>query len=426
MIDAYTIGVRLALSDEISAGLKTVRRELVGLDRAVTVSGAGLRALGQIGVEIGPQARAGVEASGTGRARPARPTAPAAVRGGTVPAATAAAAEPMRRPRANPASAGFPLETAMSLARRIVGTGRGAPPMLPPPPRVAVTAMAVSAAGHRAMTTPVAQRPTSKPQPVSLGAHPAPTTRSNTAAERPRPMSRSGPGPGVPGFAGPRHAPEPSATREAARGPRTNAPGGAQPARRGAPVAPENFAALARRLLAGGALSVPAMAPQTPAVRLAAQPAPGSQSAAVTRRLGNGLVQRPILPRAWDRSRDERGVAPRPAADARPNAPSAPGRQPAGMGRPLLATALAQPRAPSLGRPTASGPMRRHQAPAPPGSDPDSAPASRANGGEIVLDGVRFGRLMAERLARHLDRPRAGFTGMDPRATPTWPGVSIG
>lgn len=426
MIDAYTIGVRLALNDEISAGLKTVRRELVALDRAVTVSGAGLRALGQIGAEIGPQPYAGVEASGAGRPRPARPTAPAAARGGVVPAAQSAAAEPMRRLRTDPASAGFSLETAMSLARRIVGAGRAGPPVLPPAPRGPVTAMAASAVGHRAATTPVAQRPTPKPRPVSVGDHPAPARRAIVAPERPRPASRSAPGPTLPVSATPHRAPDPGSIREAAGPQRTAAPGSAQLARRGAPVAPENFAALARRLLAGRTLSVPAMAAQTPAVRLPSQPPPGSQSAAATRRLGNGLVKRPVLLHGWDRSRGERGAAPRPAPDARPNAPSAPGRQPAWMGRPLLAATSAQPRAPSVTRPTAPGPMRLHQAPALPGSNPDSAPASRTNGGDIVLDGVRFGRLMAERLARHLDRPRVGFTGMDPRTTPTWPGASIG
>ena len=426
MIDAYTIGVRLALSDEISAGLKTVRRELIALDRAVTVSGAGLRALGQIGAEIGPQAHAGVEASGAGRGRPARPTAPAAARGGAVPATQSAAAEPTPRLHTDPASAGFRLETAMSLARRIVGAGRSGPPVLLPAPRGGVTAMALSALGHPAATTPVAQRPAPKPRPVSVGDHPAPARRSIVAPERPTPTSRSGPGPNLPVSAAPRHAPDPTSIWKAAGAQRTAASTSAQPARRTAPVAPENFAALARRLLADRTLSVPAMAALTPAVRLASQPPPDSQSAAATRRLGNGLVQRPILPRAWDRSRDERGVAPRPGADARLNAPSAPGRQPAWVGRPVSAATSAQPRAPSLTRPAAPDPMRRHQAPAPTGSDPDNAPASRTNGGDIVLDGVRFGRLMAERLARHLDRPRAGFTGMDPRATPTWPGVSIG
>ncbi len=426
MIDAYTIGVRLALSDEISAGLKTVRRELVALDRAVTVSGAGLRALGQIGGEIGSQARAGAEASGAGRARPARPTAPAANRGGGVPAAQSAAAEPVRRPRTGPESAGFPLEMAMSLARRIVGVGRGGPPVLPPASPRSVTVTAASTVGYRAATTPAAQRPTTNPRPASVDDHPAPARRSIVAPEQSRPASRSGPGPNLLVCTAPHRAPDPRSIREAAGAPRTAAPGSAQPARRGAPVASENFAALARRLLTGRMLSVPAVAAQMPAMRVASQPPPGSHLTAGTRRLGNGPVQRPILPHARDRSRDERGAAPQPAADTRPKAPSAHGRQPAWLGRPLLAAASTQPRAPSLTRPTAPGPMRRHQAPALPRSDPDSAPASRANAGDIVLDGVRFGRLMAERLARHLDRPRAGFTGTDPRATPTWPGASIG
>jgi hypothetical protein len=53
-------------------------------------------------------------------------------------------------------------------------------------------------------------------------------------------------------------------------------------------------------------------------------------------------------------------------------------------------------------------------------------PSHTSGGGEILLDGARFGRLIADRLERHLDRPHAGFTGMDPRITPTWPGASVG
>ena len=46
--------------------------------------------------------------------------------------------------------------------------------------------------------------------------------------------------------------------------------------------------------------------------------------------------------------------------------------------------------------------------------------------GELVLDGARFGRLICDRLVRHIDHPRSGLTGADPRLTPTWPGAAWG
>ena len=49
-----------------------------------------------------------------------------------------------------------------------------------------------------------------------------------------------------------------------------------------------------------------------------------------------------------------------------------------------------------------------------------------ASAGELVLDGARFGRLICDRLARHIDHPRSGLTGADPRLTPTWPGAAWG
>jgi hypothetical protein len=51
---------------------------------------------------------------------------------------------------------------------------------------------------------------------------------------------------------------------------------------------------------------------------------------------------------------------------------------------------------------------------------------SGASAGELVLDGARFSRLISDRLARHIDHPRSGVTGADPRLTPTWPGAAWG
>ena len=47
MIDAYEIGIQLALQDEVSSGLEVIGRELAELDKAVAASSAGLAALTQ-------------------------------------------------------------------------------------------------------------------------------------------------------------------------------------------------------------------------------------------------------------------------------------------------------------------------------------------------------------------------------------------
>lgn len=53
MIDAYTIGVTLALEDGVSDGLINIRRELGILDRAIAQSTAGLNALYRLGQRLG-------------------------------------------------------------------------------------------------------------------------------------------------------------------------------------------------------------------------------------------------------------------------------------------------------------------------------------------------------------------------------------
>lgn len=45
MIDAYEIGIQLALQDGVSAGLETISRELADVDRAIAATTAGLEAL---------------------------------------------------------------------------------------------------------------------------------------------------------------------------------------------------------------------------------------------------------------------------------------------------------------------------------------------------------------------------------------------
>ena len=45
MVDAYEIGIRLALQDDVSAGLESIGRELTEVDRAIAATNAGLLAL---------------------------------------------------------------------------------------------------------------------------------------------------------------------------------------------------------------------------------------------------------------------------------------------------------------------------------------------------------------------------------------------
>lgn len=52
MIDAYTIGIKLALDDGVSAGIAAVRRDLATLDRAIAFTAVGLVALRRLGQEI--------------------------------------------------------------------------------------------------------------------------------------------------------------------------------------------------------------------------------------------------------------------------------------------------------------------------------------------------------------------------------------
>ena len=54
MIDAYTIGIRLALTDDLSRPLATIQRRLAALDGAIGRSGVGLRALSRLSADLAP------------------------------------------------------------------------------------------------------------------------------------------------------------------------------------------------------------------------------------------------------------------------------------------------------------------------------------------------------------------------------------
>src|SRR5437868_12355 len=126
MIDAYEIGVQLALHDGVSAGLEVIGRELAEVDRAVAVTSAGLQQLARTADTAvktvsavagartpGPSKAAAVdgpvEGSGGGAPRPAGPVsapvaAPIAPAAGT--RSTETGAQPsIRQPATVPSAA---------------------------------------------------------------------------------------------------------------------------------------------------------------------------------------------------------------------------------------------------------------------------------------------------------------------------------
>ena len=53
MIDAYTIGITIALEDGVSAGVAAIKQDLLALDRAIQATAAGLLALRRLGEQVG-------------------------------------------------------------------------------------------------------------------------------------------------------------------------------------------------------------------------------------------------------------------------------------------------------------------------------------------------------------------------------------
>lgn len=80
------------------------------------------------------------------------------------------------------------------------------------------------------------------------------------------------------------------------------------------------------------------------------------------------------------------------------------------------------------GSPTRSIPPLHSQFPAfsATESGPSRSRAASPPHGEIILDGARLGRWIADRLARAVDRPQSGITGFDPRVSPLYAGAPNG
>ena len=361
MIEAYEIGIKLALQDGVSDGIAVIRRDLGSLDQAIAQTALRLGALARIGAQALAASQGQVEQAvyGPPPRRPAAVTVPPPA----PPSERVAAPQP---PSGEPEAVAAPLPivappigpaSALPSAARTAAEGTG-PASLPVSPRPAVSA------------APAAIRPA------------APVVESAPAVVEPR-----------------RHEPLPVAPAPRAVAP--GAPAGGAPAARKAAPAPREagFVAPTGERPAGRVL-LPAIAPSI-------VPQPGEKQGSVA----------PLAP-AEPRARAAR-LADAPSREAREGRPGRPGvtqGMPATRMSPAPAgAALAPPASPAVAG----------QAPsyAPPAASAQAKEGLMR--GDVFLDGVRVGRWMSEQMARDAGRPNTGPTGFDPRRSAAWPGAAV-
>lgn len=379
MIDAYEIGIRLALENGVSEGLAVIRRDLSALDAAIAHSAAGLTALQQLA--------AGVLTPGLPAAKP--PTPPPA----RPPAPNVPPAEPAPRPA--------PVKTEPSTAP-VRAESEGVPIRFEAPVRPSAS---YGPAQPEIPAAPV-PRPMSRAQP----AEPAPS----------RPVV-----PRVELTASPVSAPPvqpativPAAPLKAAT---------AAPAPTRLMTSPAESVSRSPLTSPPSKRSAPSLPPATNTLRtIVPPPSPATGRLPRTRE----LVQTAQTPAAASfpaiapalNAPPGRLAPTAPPPTVRPSAP-----QPSNPPTPPILRFAAQPpalamapRQPSLpGAPARRTEQDRFTTPQ------RNTPASR-DGGDIYLEGSVIGRWLADSLARAASRPASGSTGFDPRLSPVWPGPSIG
>ncbi len=397
MIDAYTIGITLALNNGVAEGIAAIRQDLAALDRAVDASAAGLMQLraaagGSIGAASADLARLMDTARRAAAAMP-KPSL------GRHPEEPPLGSPPNEK---KPEAQEFQPRSQQPLAPASPGESR-----LPAVPKVVLPGPAPTNAALRQSASPASPRaepPSRSPlaavqkenasRPITL-----PIPASPRAASDPRSASL------------PRLLPEPATPlwREKRTQPPI-APTAAAPA--------IDYAALAR-----------AMSP--PRLGDAARPL-------ATRHVEHTHAETRTIIR-------ERETAPSPIVAPPALVAPAPAPVPSGptATAPSAYKALAAPRvserpppaAPVVvpgSRPRASqdGPRSvmlpkavSSGLPSAARQRPSTAPASTIV--EVVLDGAAIGRWMDQRLARAATRPPSGLTGFDPRLSPIWPTAPV-
>ena len=398
MIDAYEIGIRLALENGVSEGLAVIRRDLTALDAAIAHSAAGLEALQQLASvllrpALPPMRPPAPPPAPLPVAEPAQPDASAPAVGTRAkqsppvrveatferpPAAPAALLPPTPPVRPSELSSVRPSEAP---ARPAIASVPGAEPVQPTRPRQTPKA---AGAGMAPVPLPANPPATGTSAPISkpivsapLPARPTPRLVEPTSSLPIRPAASVSPArPSVP---------VPNAGREVLPGP-VSPPTLALPA---APLAPARPARTETRDASAGQVSLDKSVgatsprPSAPIVRLKTDSMPSQLAQAATK------------PADSPATRVLRSAAHTPVEARAPRRHAAP---------------------PSPLRSAEHGKSFRGQ--------PDQP--STGHGGDVYLEGAAIGRWINDHLARSVIRPVSGSTGFDPRLSPVWPGASIG
>jgi hypothetical protein len=384
MIEAYEIGISLALQDGVSVGIDFIRRKLASLDQAILATSNNLARLQQ--------------GAGTGLPRSPAP-------------------QTVERPA--------PLTDTAEPAIETRGATLHPPPLQPEPDRPTLMASSLKASST-APTNP------EMPPPVKVATAPQPPiTPSSSAPDRqvnphhpeaPAPIAA----PPVPSTPAPPRQPAVPATE---RAPVTIPPPPIQ-----TPAAPpqKQAATMPAPALQRGPLSSPAMGTEANRTQIPVGTATvihhhkhSSRREFVTRQTLQTVPNPPAKIQDLLTPASPAHSAPRIAPDHTP-AFEYPGPKTAGGQRvsrtPEPVAMPNVPPAPPARPPTAAAPALQPPSFAPP---PLSQPTIMLQG-DIILDGARLGRWMTSSLARQAARPPAGPTGPDPRQTPLWSGQAQG
>ena len=393
MLEAYEIGITLALQDGVSAGITLIRRDLDALDRAIAATSQNLSRL---------QAQSGIAA-------PTRASLP------SPPKPPSVSVQPASDP-------GPPTKPAVPMA---VELGPTSPAMRTAPHDMAVhlepAAMFNTAAPIAWPSAPAA------PRPAPAEAQIPPRTPVPTVTDAPQAPRNVAASVGLvtasptapPPERGPALQPAPPLPSAPSLAPqmRASPPTRALPATPATPImTPASAADTSHRAVVPPATQPAPRSVTSSRVEPAALPhLPRPHHSGHAHHTVNhpAITAKPVLIRAG--SVAPPGV-PLPALAARPSANNQ--AQPNVAIHPVATTTFPPP--PEIGHPF------QQSGPASSSAPPPSAPPNITLQGDIILDGARVGRWMTSTLARQAARPPAGPTGPDPRQTPLWSGQAQG
>jgi hypothetical protein len=385
MIDAYTIGITLALEDGVSEGILAIRRDLAALDVAVAGSAARLLELRDLARSLAVPSPADRPIARPAAARPAmlrvQPTLAPTISAEPQTTQSKDEAPRDRRPAATIVRQSMPEPTDRPTTATAPDGGDKQPtsPIAPAAPGKVAPAPAASPAARQPIP------PT--PQPIAQPAVPPAVTAHVVGSRAPDPLAVGKP------ISPPTAMPSPTAMpllyRAAAVSERVAAPALQRPA-------------------ATIDLTPPAVSFVPPAT-----PSPVAD-------------RKPSVPLSRFEPFGLHAKTPQDATSIpAPAAPlsSYPDSEP-------LIGSQREPTAPVLQaeKPRFTVADRQPDAKRPADNLPsaDAPQENRPVYAEIHLDGAALGRWITRHLERQIARPQAGATGFDPRMTPSWPGAPIG